>query len=88
MPQILAGIVSPPTPVDPLFNDPITLQELEAELKNCPPDKSSGPDAITNRMMKLNGPLFNQCLLMILDTIWHQDRQPQAWQKSLIQPIF
>ena len=39
-------------------------------------------------MMKLNGPLFNQCLLMILDTIWHQDRQPQAWQKSLIQPIF
>ena len=88
MPQVLAGIKSPPDPVDPLFIDPITLLEIEKELKGCPPDKSPGPDGITNRMMKAGGPIFCQCLLIGLDTMWHKDRQPQIWQKSLIRPIF
>jgi len=64
------------------------MTELEAELKGCPPDKSPGPDGITNRMLKGSGPLFAQCLLLMFDTIWHLECQPHVWQKSLIQPIF
>jgi hypothetical protein len=73
---------------DPLFTEPITLAELEAELKSCPPDKSPGPDGVTNRMLKASGPLLRQCLLLTSDTIWQLNCQPSDWQQSLIQPIF
>ena len=52
-----------------------------------PPDKSPGPCGTTNRMLKASGPAFRELLLDFFNTLWSHDTHPQAWQKSLLQPI-
>jgi len=42
-------------PVDPLFHEEITRQELAAEIKKLNSDKSPGDDGITNRMFQAAG---------------------------------
>ena len=88
MPQLIASVAMPPTPTDPLFVTPLTPAEFETEIKTSPPDKAPGPDGITNRMIRAAGPEFKQVLFMLFNTIWHHDCHPEAWQKSLVQPIF
>jgi len=45
----------PTLPVDPLFCEDITLQELVGEIKNFNSDKSPGDDGIANRMIQAAG---------------------------------
>ena len=70
-----------------LFLQPFTMAELDHECKILPPDKSPGPCGTTNRMLKASGPAFRELLLDFFNTLWSHDTHPQAWQKSLLQPI-
>jgi len=88
MPTIIQRIAMPTTSTDPLFIDPLTPEELETELKASPPDKAPCPDGITNHMLRATGSGFRQVLFLMLNTLWHHDRQPEVWQKSLVQRIF
>jgi len=85
---LLHKVEHPILPVDPLFHEAITRQELAAEIKKLNSDKSPGDDGITNRMIQAAGPQFQQILYDIFGTLWTHDIQPAAWQMSLMQPIY
>jgi len=78
----------PILPVDPLFHEAITRQELAAEIKKLNSDKSPGDDGITNSMIQAAGPQFQDFLYGMFGTLWTHDIQPAAWQMSLMQPIY
>ena len=51
------------------------------------PDKASGADGLSNRMIQHTGPIFRLLLFDLLSMIWIGDAQPSTWQNSLLQPI-
>jgi len=85
---ILQKVEHPILPVDPLFHEAITRQELAAEIKKQNSDKSPGDDGITNRRIQAAGPRFQELLYDMFGTLWTHDIQPAAWQMSLMQPIY
>jgi len=58
------------------------------EMQRLTPDKSPGPDGITNRMLRSSGEKFNTILHEVIATLWEHQAQPSEWQKSLMQPIY
>ena len=90
LPHVARQIREPPdnTTIDPLFTDPLSLDEFKRELKKLPPDKSPGPDGITNRMLKSGGDQFDMVLFEFLNAVWQHEIQPTAWETSLLQPIY
>ena len=83
-----AQAANPSLPIDPLFDTPILMSELDAALKALIPDKSPGEDGITNRMLRSGGPNFRLILHEVFNTLWEYEIQPSAWERSLLQPIF
>ena len=75
-------------PDDPLLNAPFTVQELSDHLKRLPPDKATGPDGISNRMLQSGGDAFLALLYCHLSNIWDTCVWPEAWASSLMQPIY
>ena len=60
---LLHKVEHPTLPVDHLFYEDITLQELVGEVKNLNSDKSPGDNGITNRMIQAAGPkLIRSCM--------------------------
>ena len=57
-------------------------------MQRLTPDKSPGPDGVTNRMLRSGGELFNTILHEVIATQWEHQAQPSEWQKSLMQPIY
>ena len=46
---------NPTHPIDPLFESPIHKKEAMDEMQKLTPDKSPGPDGVTNRMLRSGG---------------------------------
>jgi len=69
---------------------PITLHKKEVmdEMQRITPDKSPGPDAVTNHMLRSGGEKFNTILHEVIAPLWEHQAQPSEWQKSLMQPIY
>jgi len=81
-------LLHPTLPVDPLFYEDITLQELVGEIKNVNSDKSPADDGITNCMMQAAGLKFTKILHGVFSMLWVHEIQVAAWQMSLMQPIY
>ena len=75
-------------PVNPLFHEEITRQEIVTEIKKLNSDKSPGEFGITNRMIQTAGPRFQEPVHDMPGTLWTHDIQPASWQISLVQPIY
>ena len=86
--QTLHKVEHPILPINPLFHQDIEPQELKNEIKKLNSDKYPGDDGITNRMIRVGGPKFEDFLHEVFDTLWQHDIQPKAWQMSLMQPIY
>ena len=85
---LLYKVEYPILPVDPLFQQEITRQEVVSEIKKLNSDKSPGEVGITNRMLQVAGPKFQELIHEMFGTLWTHDIQPTAWQMSLMQPIY
>ena len=70
------------------FNKPPTLKEIKQLLKILPPDKSPGPDGISNRMLQNGGEHFACLLHTYMLIIWKMECYPNAWASALMQPIY
>jgi len=49
--RIAHEIANPTHPINPLFESPIHKKEVMDEMQRLTPDKSPGPDSVTNRML-------------------------------------
>jgi hypothetical protein len=77
----------PNTPTDNLFTNPLLESELKKEIGVLDPDKASGADGLSNRMIQHTGPIFRCLLFDLFSMIWVGDAHPLTWQNSLLQPI-
>ena len=75
-------------PTDPSLSAPFTMEECLLHLKRLLPDKSTGPDGISNRMLQSGGEAFQKLLFLHLSNIWDSCTWPDAWTSSLMQPIY
>ena len=81
------GNPDPNTPTDNLFTNPLLESELKKEIGVLDPDKASGADGLSNRMIQHTGPIFRCLLFDLFSMIWVGDAHPLTWQNSLLQPI-
>jgi hypothetical protein len=51
-------------------------------------DKSPGPDGVNNRMLTGKAAIFAELLHGLLNSPWHHEIQPKAWELSLLQPMY
>jgi len=86
--RIAHEIANPTHPINPLFESPIHKKEVMDEMQRLTPDKSPGPDSVTNRMLWSGGEKFNTILHEVIATLWEHQAQPSEWQKLLMQPIY
>jgi len=66
---LLYKVEHPILPVDPLFQQEITRQELVSEIKKLNSDKSPGEDGITNCMLQAVGPKFQELIYEMFGTL-------------------
>ena len=67
--RIAHKIANPTHPIDPLFESPIHKKEVMDEMQRLTPDKSPGPDSVTNRMLRSGGEKFNTILHEVIATL-------------------
>ena len=65
-------------PTDPSLSAPFTMEECLLHLKRLLPDKSTGPDGISNRMLQSGGEAFQKLLFLHLSNIWDSCTWPDA----------
>ena len=65
----------------------LTLNELQAAIKQLKAKKSPGPDGITNEMLIHLGCFAMKTLLNILNLSWREGRLPQIWKEATMIPI-
>jgi len=86
--RIAYKIANPTHPTDPLFESPINKKEVMDEIQRLTPDKSSGPDGVTNCMLRSGGEKLYTILHKVMATLWELHAHPSEWQKSLMQTIY
>jgi len=67
--------------------DPITMDELVTTLSEAPIDKATGPQNISNEMLKHLNVHSREEFLMILNACLELRTVPKSWQRSRIYPI-
>jgi len=86
--RIAHEIANPTHPINTLLESPIHKKEVMDEMQTLTPDKSPGPDSVTNRMLRAGGERFNTILHEVIATLWEHQSQPADWPKSSMQPIY
>ena len=66
----------------------ITEQDLNKRLQTLKPNKSSGPDAILNEMLKHCSKKFQSAILKLFNLILTVGLFPDIWNHGLITPIY
>jgi len=70
------GIANPTHPINPSFESPIHKKEVMDEMQRLAPDRSPGPDGVTNRMLRAGGEKLNTILHEVIATLWEHQAQP------------
>ena len=65
----------------------LTLNELQAALRQLKAKKSSGPDAITNEILTHLGNKATCKLMEIFNHSWATGTLPQTWREATMIPI-
>ena len=69
------------------MSQPITTKEIEAAIKQLKYKKASGPDGVTNDMIKHLGPAAKKTLLEYFNESWKNGTVPALWKKATIIPV-
>lgn len=75
-------------PSEPLFDDPITTDEVKASIAYLKNGKSAGPDRIISEMLKHGGTPVIEFLVSLFNILFDSGSFPAIWCKSIIVPIF
>jgi len=86
--RIAYKIANPTHLTDPLFESPINKEKVMDEIQRLTPDKSPGPDGVTNRMLRSGGEKFNTILHKVIATLWEHQAELSEWRKLLMQTIY
>jgi len=73
--------------MDTTLNEEPTREEIQNLIKLLPPDKSPGPDGISNRLLQNGGEHFSKLIHTLMLTIWNKECYPTAWASALMQPV-
>ena len=68
-------------------NLPFSMHELNGALSGCKKTSSPGPDQIDYNILTHLPSSSLQCLLNVVNSIWHSGEIPKDWKKSIIIPI-
>ena len=72
----------------PLLDDPITLNEVTAQIARIKPDKACGPDGIPPGVFKLLPPHWLLCIATLFNCIFSSSCYPISWMKAKFFTIF
>ena len=72
----------------PLLDDPITPEEVTAQIKKIKPDKACGPDGIPPGIYKLLPVHWLLCLTTLFNCIFNSGCYPIFWTKAKLFTIF
>jgi len=67
---------------------PLLKEDIEQELRSLKNRKSPGPDGIFNEMLKYGGTELTLHLTQLFQQIFKLCTIPNAWQQSIITPLF
>ena len=70
-----------------IFEDPLTLGELDSALNKLKMRKSPGPDKIHNEMLCNLGEKGKALVLKLFNLTWTKGTLPRAWKLATITPI-
>ena len=72
----------------PIMTDaPITLQEVDKELKTLKSGKAPGMDGISNDFYKYLADYLAEPLTILFNYIWERGIFPEKWAEGIIQPL-
>ena len=74
-------------PEDEVMTAPITIDELDANLKELKTKKAPGPDNVPNDLLINLGPQAKRKLLGIFNTSWKTGTLPGIWKRAVLIPI-
>ena len=69
-------------------NIPITEDEVHKVLKNLQIDKATGPDGVSNRLLKLTARSITSSLTMLFNKIVTTGTFPRLWKEANVTPIY
>lgn len=69
------------------YNAPLTLSELENEIRSLKENSTPGPDLIHNKMIKNLPQIAKENLLAIFNRLWNNNEFPKQWRVAEIVPI-
>ena len=72
---------------DELMTIPITQEEIDEAIKKLKPNKSPGPDELTNEKLTHLGQSAKRKLKHLFNTSWKIGRLPQSWKQANMIPI-
>ena len=78
---------TPPSPSTILASAP-SLAEVTKTISSLPPDKSTGVDGLSNRMLQAKSATFQHLLHFLISAIWELEVYPKSWQTALVIPIY
>ena len=70
-----------------LFEEDLTINELNKALKKLKVRKTPGPDGIHNEMLKQLGTKGKKVVLNYINLTWKQGQLPSSWKIATIVPI-
>ena len=69
------------------LGDRPTLEEVRKAIGQLDNGKAAGASQIIAELMKAGGSVFTNALLVLLDSVWEEERVPQDWVDSVLVPI-
>ena len=70
-----------------VFQDELTMSELEKAMRLLKKNKSPGPDLIHNEMLMNLSPKGKEALLMLLNKTWKSGNIPKSWKIATVTPV-
>ena len=71
----------------PMVHSPVTIKEVTKQLKDLDPNKSTGPDGLSPRLMKELSPAISAPLVKLFNLSLAQGKLPGDWKKGIVIPI-
>ena len=70
-----------------IFEDALTLGELESAMKKLKKGKSPGPDKVHNEMIQNLGDKGKSIILTLYNRTWTEGKLPKAWKLATVIPV-
>ena len=71
-----------------ILNGSISANEIRKSINSLKNGKSSGPDGISNEMLKIASQFFIEEFVVLFNFILKSGVYPDAWRDNIIKPIY